>query len=946
MNFRPTAADGHGAAAAKRWHALAAAAAALIVAAAADPSLATPDEAVRTYDEAMQRHEKGDLPGAALQLKRAIQADRTLLPAHVQLGRILMHSGELQAAAAALEEALTQGVDRSEVAVSLGRVYLKLGETGKLLERITTSGLTATQQSEVLTLRGSALAMSGSLGNAAQSFAEARSLDPRAAGPLVAEASMQLRSGDRERANALATEATVLEPASTVAWIQRGSVLHAMRDFQGALAAFEKALALDARHVDAHVGRATVLLALSRVDEVDAELALLKTWRAIEPRVSYLRAARSAQKGDAAAARASYAEAAGMIDAMPAVLRIGSEPLLMVGALSHRELGNLAKAREHLETLLNRNSRHLGAQLLLASILVETKDHVRATLWLDSLQRLSPDHPQVLFLYGSIHLARKQYAQVVDYFERAATRTADTNPIRELGLSQIASGRDKAGIANLETAFAKNSKDLRAGVQLAVTLARQGQDARAVRLAESLARNDPGNLAMLNFLANILSRTGDKRGARQVFEQLLAKDPANRPAGINLGWLDIEERRFDEARVRLRKMLSRQADDPDVLYELGVLESRSGHVDEALKTWQRAEDFQRRDPRPGLAIVDALEQQRKSAAALVAAKALAARFPDDITVQLTLSRTYFNGGEPVLGKLALQDATRMVGFDAERQVHIGRLQLLAGNTDAASYNATKALQARPGDVAAMVLQLEIEASRRNPSAVDAALKALNAMHPGELPTVLATAGVAMSRGQLQAAQAGFGAAMGMAPNTGIAILLAQSHVAAKEFDSALRVIADWARAHPQDRTALKALAEVQLGAGKSEAARQTYSLIVAGAPDDPQTLSDYSMLLHRMNHPAAIEQAEKAAKLAPTDAVFADRLGWILVRKGQLDSGLRHLRDARLRQPNSTEIRYHLAFALNRSGRAREARDELSAALASAVRPSAEMLSHCCPVKS
>lgn len=915
------------------------AAVALVLVVAAGPLRATPESASKTYDEAMLRYEKGELPTAALLLKRAIRDDRTLLPAHVQLGRVLMKSGELKAAEAALEEALVQGVSRSEVALSLGQVYLKLGETGKLLERITTSGLAAPQQSEVLTLRGSAQAMSGSLGSAAQSFAEARALDPRSAGPWVAEASMQMRSGDRDRAKAAALRATELAPGSTVAWVQLGGVLHEVRDYQGALSAFDKAIALDARHVDAHIGRSTVLLGLSRGAEVDQELALLAAWKAIEPRASYLRAARAAQKGDAVSARTAFAEAAGMIDAMPAALRIASEPLLMVGALCHRELGNPSKAREYLEALLTRNGRHVGAQMLLASILVETGDHARANVWLDSLQRLSPEHPQVLFLYGSIHLARKQYAQAVDYFERAATRTADTHPIRELGLSQIASGRDKAGIANLETAFAKNARDLRAGVQLVVTLARLGQNGRAVRMARSLVENDPANLAMLNFLANILSRTGDKQGARQAFERLLAKDPANRPAGINLSWLDIEERRFDEARTRLRKMLSRQADDPDVLFELGVLESRAGHLDEAIKVWQRADDFQRRDPRPGLAIVDALERQRKAAAALVVAKALSARFSEDIHVQLTLSRTYFNGGEPVLGKLALQEATRMVGFDAERQVHIGRLQLLAGNADAAAYNATKALQARPDDAGAMVLQLEIEASRRNAAAVDVALKALNAKHPAELATLVATANVALSRGQFQAAQAAFRAAMDKAPNTGIAIQLAQSHVAAKDFDSALRVIEAWSRAHPQDRTALKALAEIQLGAGKGDAARQTYALIVAADPDDPQTLGGYAMLLQRLNHPAAIEVAEKAVKLAPADAEFVDKLGWILVRRGQLDNGIRHLRDARLRQPNSPEIRYHLAYALNQSGRIGEARDELSAALAGSARPGADMQS-------
>jgi predicted Zn-dependent protease len=47
----------------------------------------------------------------------------------------------------------------------------------------------------------------------------------------------------------------------------------------------------------------------------------------------------------------------------------------------------------------------------------------------------------------------------------------------------------------------------------------------------------------------------------------------------------------------------------------------------------------------------------------------------------------------------------------------------------------------------------------------------------------------------------------------------------------------------------------------------------------------------------------------------SDTLGWVLVHQGQTDLGLRHLRDARLRDPQDPEIRYHLAAALARAGR-------------------------------
>ena len=69
--------------------------------------------------------------------------------------------------------------------------------------------------------------------------------------------------------------------------------------------------------------------------------------------------------------------------------------------------------------------------------------------------------------------------------------------------------------------------------------------------------------------------------------------------------------------------------------------------------------------------------------------------------------------------------------------------------------------------------------------------------------------------------------------------------------------------------------------------------------------------------------------MAPGDPAILDTLGWILVEQGQLDEGLRYLRDARLRDTQNPEIRYHLAVVLNRTGRADEARIELEPVIAS-----------------
>ena len=58
-----------------------------------------------------------------------------------------------------------------------------------------------------------------------------------------------------------------------------------------------------------------------------------------------------------------------------------------------------------------------------------------------------------------------------------------------------------------------------------------------------------------------------------------------------------------------------------------------------------------------------------------------------------------------------------------------------------------------------------------------------------------------------------------------------------------------------------------------------------------------------------------------------DTAGWVALQSGKPDRALQLLRDARLREPENSEIRYHLAAALVSAGRKTEAREELEAAL-------------------
>ena len=130
---------------------------------------------------------------------------------------------------------------------------------------------------------------------------------------------------------------------------------------------------------------------------------------------------------------------------------------------------------------------------------------------------MTPDDPQVLYLLGSVHLAQRRYAQASDLLEKAVARTGSAEMTRSLGFSQLGLGRGDLGVASLEKAFAANPGDVRAGMTLTTIYLRRGQAPKALQTAEAMAKRDPANLAVLNFLGSVKGSTGDRAGARAAY---------------------------------------------------------------------------------------------------------------------------------------------------------------------------------------------------------------------------------------------------------------------------------------------------------------------------------------------------------------------------------------------------------------------------------------------
>lgn len=896
-----------------------------LAAAMAMPSFAAdPAEAARYYEDGLRRFNDGDVQAAVVQLKNALQNDGKMLAAHLLLARALLALGNLPAAEASFMAARKLGVDASEVAIPLGRLYLLGGRPNDLLERVTEDGLFGATRAHVLSLRAMAHGQLGDYRASAESFEAARALAPESAAPLVSEIPILLAQGRAAEANGLARQALALEPELAEAWNMKASIEHLEGRDDAALQSYGKALELVPDHLDARVARAALLVDLARDQEALEDLDAIARKALGEPRAAYLRALVESRRGNRAAARAALAELTNLVDSLPLEWVTGREQMLMLGALAHHGLGEREKAKVYLNTLVSRYGRNLGARKLLARVFLEEGDGARALATVEPVLKAQPRDPQALFIAGEANMMLRRYATATEQLQAAADiGGAEMPALAALGFAQLGRGEADRGRATLEESFRRRPDNASVGFMLARIYVRSGESAKAVRVAESLSRRFPGNPASLNFVGVIRAAVGDLDGARRTYDETLKAFPDFAPARLNLAKLDIAAKRFDVARDALTAMLAGAPGQADVLYELGLLEVAANRPDAAAALFEKARAKQPKDPRPTLALIDLEIRAAHVDKALEKANALALDHPQNLTVLETMGRVQLVSGNRLAAKTTFMGMSRIAGFQVREQVRIGNLLLAAGYPEDALYAASKVQIDGPEGLEVQLLEGRAQLALQRLDQAQAIAARLQAGKTHASHGYSLAAHVASVRGQFLDAEKLYAKAFALGPSASTVQDLARARIAAGQLDKALKVLDAWLNDHPADWSVVRLAGDTAYQAGQLERARQRYAALVAAIPNDASAHNNLAMILLGSADPAAEWHARRAFQLLPASASVMDTLGWVLVRTGDADTGLRYLRDARLRAPQDPSVRAHLIGALVASGRVDEARREL-----------------------
>lgn len=894
------------------------------------PAQAGPEAAPKFFEDAQAHYSAGEYKAAIIQLKNALQHDPKHLSSHILMGAIRVEQSDGAGAESALRMAQRLGADRKLTTVPMARALLLQGQYKKLLKELEPEGFPTKVQAALLVERGQAYLELMNIDAAYEAFSIAVENDPVSARAIAGKATVLIRQGQLADAKRLAAHAVTLAPDDASVWNVKASIPHLQGELQAAVQQYSKAIELNALQLDARLARVGLYLDLKQFEAAARDLDFLQQEFPLEPRAAYLRSVLSNRIGDTDGAQQALSEAIAIIETLRPQYVFSRAPILLVAGLANYGGGHFEKSRVYLTRYIEKFPGQPGPRKLLGAILMKDGAYRQAISVMEAALKYAPKDHRLLTQLGTAHMRAGHHDVASTLLERAVDLSGGASDVRaQLAYSRLASGDHSSAVEELNAVLAQDPDALQAGITLIVTHLKQRNYAPAVKIASALSRRNPKDTTLLNLLATAYIGIRDYSQARLHFERAIALDENFLAAQINLGKVDRLEGKLDQALDHFRQLLNAHPDNTRLLLELARVQQARGQQGLAILALEKARAHDSRAIPPRLVLAEIFIKEKRNKQALKMAIEAEAIDSQNLKVLSTVGRAHLANKRPDLARVMYGRMAKIARFDAPELYKIANLQLHANDTAGAIWSLRKATQGDPTHVAARAGLSELLLAGGNDVGAEEQARALLERFPKRAIGEVLLGDVLRHRRAYQTALQHYQSALRREPTSRVAIRVFQTWQLRGDLPGAISFLTDWVGKYPQDRLSRQALAEAYLRQGDLDEARSHYETILRHHPASPSVLNNLANIHLKTGSPKALAIARQAYTLGPQNPSASDTLGWVLVRQGQPEEGLKYLRDAYSRLSDSPEIAYHIAVALNQLGRKAEAIKLLDEALAS-----------------
>jgi putative PEP-CTERM system TPR-repeat lipoprotein len=907
-------------------------AAALLLAATAIPAVAEEagTGAIPEIVKAQEYRAKGNLNGAVVVLKQAIQERPNDPDLRYALGLLYLDARDGASAISALDRALALGTDGFEIRLAQARARLVLGQFDDVLANLDPEqAADAAAKAAAETLRAEAHLGRGEPETARAALGAALTAQPGYAPALAKLALLSLSEQDLDAAEGFLRDADaggVAADESELLWVQ--GLVHLERaDTAAAVAALQASVDLEPWQTRRRLYLAGAQLAQGSSEDGEENLRQVLQVLPDDAQALQIQSIVAYRDGDLAAAQTLARKVAAATGSAPA--------LLVAGAASHR-LGADEEAVSHLTKYVNAMPEDLAGRAYLARSLLRMGDAAAAYAALTPVTEQAAADPALLALLGQAAVRSDRIGEGVGYLQQAVGLSPDSAALRaQLAAAELFTADRAQAITELERLAQEAPQLGEVPWLLAQAHIAAGDAGKAVARVEQAQAGgaprtpDAALIAGLGYLGN-----GELDAAEQALQEVLDARPDDPNALTGLAEVRLRKQDVDGARRIIESLRERYPNDAVRLANLAALEAASGNPYKAVhlledelrsnpqsgpvKAALARIHFQLGQPMKALGYLDPLEAMEapdaialrgqaelmadRPAAAIETFRRLVELRPDAPDAQAALAKAYERNNDYANAASAIEAALALAPERLDLRATRNRLALVRPGATA------ETAQAEIKDILSL-----IESDPLDPRVVE--LRAL----------------LASRLGKQQEAIEMLAAAHAAAGSTDSAATLARLQWAAGERPAALETLSEWSGKYPNDNFARFQLGTLQLLGGDLDSAATTLSAALQnGAQRSPVLEAGTAWSLVQTGRVAEAKRyARDAYAVSPDNPKIQYVMGRVRQDEGDLPGAIDLLRKAAEALPQDAAVQMGYARALTAGGRHDEARAVLDQLLGS-----------------
>jgi putative PEP-CTERM system TPR-repeat lipoprotein len=635
--------------------------------------------------------------------------------------------------------------------------------------------------------------------------------------------------------------------------------------------------------------------------------------------------------------------------------------VLTLEGAAHRGLGNFEEAEAaYRQALAIGPSGEIQAEL--AAVVFAAGRPADALELISEALAANPDLVAALVVRASIEQATARYGAAEATFKRALEIENERRNGRDYAIAlaglietQLAARKLADAAVNADALLALQPQGVQAHyLKAAVDMEQGALDAAEARL-ETLIGNAPRHWPSYTLLGLIKSRQNQLGQAEMYLRQATSGNPAD--VGSRLLLAEVYLKQNNVAAVRelvdpsaagnglflaLAGRMSQEAGQaslaaefftlseqnaPGSIVELGEIVAvyvGGGEIDRAIRMLESASFEGAENDRAAVYMLTLVQLRQGNAAA---AAEVAARLGDQDPASLNLRGTLALLGNDAAGARGFfARATELAPRYVPAWLNLARAATVQNDLDRAAEHLRRVLEIEPSQLNALFALAQLAVRRGDFAEAEGWV----ARMPESALRYQAAGQLYSAQRRFEEAYDAYSLAFERAPAGDVAVrVFIAARAAGRPQPEA--VLLRWLASNPNDVEVNFALGTWSIDAGDLAVATQRFEAALANDAKHAPTLNNLAWLYDQRGDPRALEYAQRAYDVAPSNPAIADTLGWLYVSRGDAARGLPLLEQATNAVPTQPEIRYHFAVALDEAGQDVRAAEVLAELLASSA---------------